>query len=131
MPLLMQRKQMTHAMNSTKQSSHFNLPGLPMLSLRSSMALLKRETDDPKNNRKNNKQVFLRGWLPHKAQLACNLCFPAMMIIIINKFRIRMRKPYQLPAWIKNSPYFSALAWGSNSLPIASTVQCGQCGQSP
>ena len=46
--------------------------------------------------------------------MACNLLFPHEDKMIPNKFRIlkerhiRMRKPYQLPGWTKNSPYYSA-----------------------
>ena len=53
--------------------------------------------------------------LPHrgKAQVACNLLLPHEDNIL-NKFRIlkerhiQMRKPYQVPGWTKNSPYYSA-----------------------
>ena len=49
-------------------------------------------------------------------QMACNLMLPHEDDIL-NKFRIwnerhlQVRKPYQLPGWTKNSPYYNAPAW--------------------
>ena len=58
----------------------------------------------------------LRGWLSYrgKAQMACNASpVPTRTIFEDNmpqERHIRMRKPYQLPGWTKNSSYYSAPA---------------------
>ena len=50
-----------------------------------------------------------------ETQMVCNLMLPHEDDIL-NKFRIwnerhlQVRKPYQLPGWTKNSPYYNAPA---------------------
>ena len=51
-----------------------------------------------------------------ETQMVCNLVLPHEDDIL-NKFRIwnerhlQVRKPYQLPGWTKNSPYYNVPPW--------------------
>ena len=90
-------------------------------------------SDDDDDN--NSNDSFLRGWIPHRGmvQVACNLMLPHDDDIL-NAFRIwterqiRMRKPYRLPGWTKDSSYFSAPAgvW-THDLPHSRTSAWPMC----
>ena len=60
--------------------------------------------------------INVAGYSERETQMVCNLMLPHEDDIL-NKFRIwnerhlQVRKPYQLPGWTKNSPYYNAPAW--------------------
>ena len=63
-----------------------------------------------------------------ETQMVCNLMLPHEDDIL-NKFRIwnerhlQVRKPYQLPGWTKNSPYYNALAGIEPAMEAVTSVR--------